>query len=57
MHQLEIALFPDEQIVDPVVEELFEPNGHRRCERCRRRLVAFAGRLLCANPHCTEARR
>jgi hypothetical protein len=53
--QLEITLFPDEQIVD--TEELFAPNGYRRCPYCRKRLHASAGRLLCVNPHCTGVAR
>jgi hypothetical protein len=54
--QLEITLFPDEQIVDPVVEELFEPNG-RRCPHCRQPLTPFGGRLYCLRVGCTGAAR
>jgi hypothetical protein len=53
--QLEITLYPDEAKCQGTAttpdEALFEPNGHRRCEHCRKRLHAFAGRLLCANPY------
>ena len=53
--QLELTLYPDEQIAGPEiahVEELFEPDGHRRCEACRKRVHAFGGPLMCANPYC-----
>ena len=58
--QLEITLYPDrdEPLSNAVGqrgeedETLFTPNGHRRCEHCRKRLHAFAGRLLCVNANC-----
>jgi hypothetical protein len=54
----QLSLFLDE-IQDEIHadELLFAPNGHRRCEHCRKRLVPWAGRLYCANPHCTEVSR
>ena len=54
MEQLEITLYPDEITAGEKIDtaDLFTPNGRRRCEHCRKRLHAFAGRLLCVNPHC-----
>jgi len=33
-------------------EELFAPNGHRRCEHCRRPLTAWGGLLYCLSIGC-----
>jgi hypothetical protein len=63
--QLTLDLFIDERNiltdeknigVEPnPVDALFEPNAHRRCPHCRRRLhpIGSTGRLICIAVGCT----
>ncbi len=37
------------------VEELFEPNGRRKCPHCRQRFTHFGGKLYCLHVGCGGA--
>ena len=54
--QLILDLFGDTSAEDEVpVDELFNPDGRRRCPHCRRKLAWWGGRLVCTSPYCTGA--
>ena len=42
-----------EETGTPPAEELFKPDGRKRCPHCRQRLHAFAGRLYCLAIGCS----
>jgi len=55
--QLALDLFAAEIEEEISVDELFRPNGRRRCPHCRKRLhpIGTTGRLVCASPYCTAS--
>ncbi len=51
--QLSLLDLLDEQPEDLASgEDLFEPDGRRRCPSCRRRLTYWGGRLFCPDAYC-----
>jgi hypothetical protein len=55
MEQLTLILIitADRDAETPVDALLNRYIGRQRCRHCRRRLHAFAERLLCVNPSCS----
>ncbi len=54
--QLSLLDLLDEQPEDLASgEDLFEPDGRRRCPSCRRRLAFWGGRLYCLHVGCGGA--
>jgi hypothetical protein len=53
--QLILNLFGDtlaEHDDEIPVDDLFNPDGRRRCPHCRHKLSWWGGRLKCVSPYC-----